>query len=104
MGECLEGGLLSSVNLCELLQKAEQFGADVAGLDNDLTELGLNIVPFSARQAALAAGLWQATRVSGLSLADRACLALALDTAAPVLTADRAWSALSLPVTVELIR
>jgi PIN domain nuclease of toxin-antitoxin system len=104
VGECLDGALLSSVNLCEVLQKAEQFGADTAGLDEDLTELGVQIVPFSPRHAILAAGLWRATRARGLSLADRACLALAVDSEAPVLTADRAWGRLTLPVAVEVIR
>lgn len=104
VGECLDGALLSSVNLCEVLQKAEQFGADTVGLEEDLAELGVGIVPFSTRHAVLAASLWQTTRACGLSLADRACLALALEEDAPVLTADRAWGDLDLPVAVELIR
>jgi len=104
VSECLDGALLSSVNLCEVLQKARQYGADAVGLDEDLTELGVQIVPFGREHAALAADLWQSTRGCGLSLADRACLALAMANEIPVLTADRAWMGLALPVTVELIR
>ncbi|WP_295543889.1 type II toxin-antitoxin system VapC family toxin [uncultured Thiohalocapsa sp.] len=102
--DCLDGALITSVNLCEVVQKAQQFGADTTGLDEDLTELGIRIEPFSVRHALIAAELWQITRVSGLSLADRACLVLAVEQEAPVLTADRVWEALDLPVVVEVIR
>ena len=96
--------MLSSVNLAEVLQKAAQFDADTTGLADDLVELGLRIEPFSVRQAALAAELWEATRAWGLSLADRACLALASEHKARVLTADRVWAELSLPLKIEVIR
>ncbi|WP_236627700.1 hypothetical protein [Caulobacter sp. B11] len=43
-------------------------------------------------------------RHRGLSLGDRACLALAMREKLPVMTADRAWSDLDLPVEVVLIR
>ncbi|MCU7905590.1 MAG: hypothetical protein KZQ76_06960 [Candidatus Thiodiazotropha sp. (ex Epidulcina cf. delphinae)] len=48
--------------------------------------------------AEIAAKLWEKTRRHGLSLADRACLALAIDQNHAVLTADRAWSKLGLGV------
>ena len=100
----LDGALMSSVNLCEVLQKAKQFGADTTGLDEDLTELGIRIESFSTQHALIAAAFWQTTRACGLSLADRACLALATEHEAPVLTADRAWGELELPIIVEVIR
>jgi len=101
---CLDGSLISSVNFSEIMQKAKQFGADTAGLDEDLIELGIRIEPFSVQHALMAADLWQTTRASGLSLADRACLALAVEQNAPVLTADRAWGEIPLPAAVEVIR
>lgn len=52
---------------------------------------------FSAR-------LWEITRPYGLSLADRACLALGLERKSAVLTADRAWSGLGLDVDIRLLR
>jgi len=95
---------MSSVNLCEVIQKAKQRGAEIAGFDEDLIELGIRIEPFSVQHALIAADLWQTTRTSGLSLADRACLALAVEQNAPVLTADRAWGEITLPAVVEVIR
>lgn len=104
VGDCLDGALLCSVNLCEVLQKAKQFGVDIKGLEEDLAELDIRIEPFTAQQAWIAANLWESTRGGGLSLADRACLALATESVAPVLTADRAWQALDLSVVIETIR
>ena len=104
VAEGLDGALLSSVSFSEVLQKAAQFGADTTGLADDLVELGLQIEPFSVRQAELAAELWPMTREWGLSFADRACLATAIDHRAPVLTADRAWAQLSLPLAIRVIR
>ena len=62
------------------------------------------MVPFDAEQAYAADGLRTSTRERGLSLADRACLALALQLGAPVLTADRAWEGLVPGVGLEWIR
>lgn len=64
----------------------------------------LNIEPFSESQAETAARLWLETRKYGLSLADRACLALALEKSLPVLTADRAWQQLQLEVDIRVVR
>ena len=44
------------------------------------------------------------TRALGLSLGDRACLALGLRGGLPVLTADHAWQQLTLGVVVQVIR
>ena len=107
VGPCLDRAVMSSVNLCEVIQKAKQRGAEIAGFDEDLIELGIRIEPFSVQHALIAADLWQTiqtTRASGLSLADRACLALAVEQNAPVLTADRAWGEITLPAVVEVIR
>jgi PIN domain nuclease of toxin-antitoxin system len=69
-----------------------------------LGSVGLSIEPFDARDAEMTARLWRPTRSAGLSLADRACLALALRLEAPVLTTDRAWVGLDHGVDVQVIR
>ncbi len=59
---------------------------------------------FDAVHAELAAILREPTRDLGLSLADRACLALASDLEVPAVTADRSWRDLDIGVEVELVR
>ncbi|MEA3292537.1 MAG: type II toxin-antitoxin system VapC family toxin [Pseudomonadota bacterium] len=96
---------IGAVNWSEVAQKTVQKGLNVKTARALLEEVGLTIAPFSASQAELAAHLWTSTRRNGLSsLADRACLALALEREAPVLTADRAWSKLELEVDIRLVR
>ena len=53
--------------------------------------LGMESVPLSVEQAQLSAALRPATRVAGLSLGDRACLALARERGLPAVTAERRW-------------
>ena len=95
---------MSAVNWSEVLQKSLQKGVNVDGMLEEVGSLGLRIEPFSALQAERAARLWDQTRELGLSLGDRACLALALDKSAPVLTADRAWGGLHIGLDIQLLR
>lgn len=44
------------------------------------------------------------TKELGLSLADRACMALAVTLGLPLLTADRSWVEVDLPVEIRVIR
>ena len=74
------------------------------GMREDLEALGLRIVPFSAEEAEIAAQLWQKTRQIGLSLGDRACLSTGIRLDSTVLTADKIWATLNLPVAVRCIR
>lgn len=64
----------------------------------------LEIVQFESDLAAMAASLRPLTRKLGLSFADRACLALGLQSGLPVLTSDKAWSKLKLDVKIMQIR
>jgi PIN domain nuclease of toxin-antitoxin system len=98
------GAVISSVNLSEVVAKL----ADVGGVESEireaLTPLGLDVRTFDRDDAFEAGILRPATRKLGLSLGDRACLALGLRLAQPVMTADRSWANLEIGVEVVLIR
>ncbi len=100
----LEGGRVSAVNWSEVLQKSLQRKVDIEGMQQEFIEVGVTFEPFTPQQAETAARLWSRTRNHGLSLADRACLALAMDKALPVLTADGAWAALDLDLEIQVLR
>ncbi len=95
---------IGAVNWSEVAQKSIQQNLNPGTARILLEEVGLTVVPFSASQAELAAQLWTSTHTLGLSLADRACLALAAERSAPVLTADRRWAELGLNVNIQLLR
>ncbi len=107
-GEHVEGRIpefcISSVNWSEVVQKALAKGVDVPRMTQWFRALDLNVEPFTETQGETAAGLWPQTRNLGLSLADRACLALALDKSLPVLTTDRAWQRLKLDLDIQVVR
>lgn len=98
----LPSAAISSLNWSEVLQKSLAHGVEITGLREDMEALGLAIMPFDVEDAEQAARLWAPG--SGLSLADRACLALGLRHGVPVLTADRMWAQVSLGVDVRVIR
>lgn len=102
--QALDGALVSTVNWAEVAQKSLCRGADVSLLREGFSQLGVVFEPFTPVQAELAAQLWEKTRHVGLSLADRACLALAMERGFSILTADRAWGELGLDLAIELIR
>ena len=95
--------VVSAVNWAEVVQKARAHGVDVEGLQEELTHLGVEFVPFTTAEAEVAADLWH-RGLRSLSLADRACLATAIVRVLPVVTADRAWSDLPTDVTVKIVR
>lgn len=97
----LEFAVISAVNWSEVARKSFEKGVEVGGLRNDLSALGLTIAPFATEDAESAAALRESTARLGLSLADRACLALAGRLRAEAFTTDRAWREVgSVPVRV----
>jgi ribonuclease VapC len=98
-------GLISSVNLCEVLSKALDKGMDTKDLQGLTQALGLEVRAFDVEQSMLAAQLRKGTRHAGLSLGDRACLALAKSAQLVALTADRAWAECAeLSIDIEYVR
>lgn len=102
----LPASMLSAVNLSEVMQKSIDRGVGVPGLRDDLEALGIEVVVFDADAAEETANLRAATRSAGLSLGDRACMALAARSNLPAMTADRSWAELDVgtPIEVVLIR
>jgi len=98
----LAEGLMSSVNWSEVAQKSLARGVDIHGLREDVEALGVRIEAFTVEDAECAARLWPVTRAPGLSLGDRACLALGRRVGAPVLTTDRVWLDLAEPVDLAI--
>lgn len=103
LGDLLDGQL-SSVNYSEILARCMDRGMAADLAVRQIARLNIAIVPFDVGNAREAAQLRLATRHRGLSLGDRACLALARREGSPVLTADRQWDGLDVGVDIRLIR
>ena len=102
--DALGEGVLSAVNASEVVARLVERGDGDEEARETLRYLGLPIRPFDEGLAIAAGQLRRTTREHGLSLGDRACIALARRERTPVLTADRRWAALDLGVVVRLIR
>lgn len=99
----LSDSIVSSVNAAEVLTKLVEKGVSLEDALEDFLKLGLEVIKFDARQAAKVAELRPLTKHLGLSLGDRACLALAILENATAVTADKNWAGLSL-CKIEVIR
>lgn len=100
---------IGSVNWAEVLSKVSDKGYSPEDLVTLLTTQGLlnnslEIVTMTEADAMTIAQLRPQTKSVGLSLGDRACLALGLRLKLPVLTADRAWDALQIDLSIQIIR
>ncbi len=96
--------VISAVNLSEVLTRLPEIGVPQEAAAAAVLRLNLRVTPFDEPQARAAARLRRLTRHAGLSLGDRACLALAERLGCPAVTADRAWAQLNIGVEVVLIR
>lgn len=101
-GNCIVSGVNAAEVITKLAdkQRPETFLREVIG------HIGAECISFDAAQATEAGLLRPVTRSLGLSLGDRACLALARLQSATAITADHAWLQLAIPlgITIESIR
>ena len=102
--ELLANALVSSVNAAEVHGKLLAKGWDADQAWEDCVGIVDQVLPFTVEHARNTGSLILLTRAMGLSLGDRACLALALELKAPVYTADRSWKNLKLDLRITVIR
>jgi ribonuclease VapC len=96
--------LLSTVNLAEAVSVLVRQGASKENACEVLGLLEFQVVDFERAAAGETGALAALTRGAGLSLGDRACLALAARENLPAVTADRAWSGVNVGVQIRFIR
>lgn len=99
-----ETALISAVNLAEVHGRMVQLGMQSEQAWRAALRIVSQVANFDERQARVTSDLLPRTRALGLSLGDRACLALAIERKLPVLTADKAWKSLRLGVEIRVIR
>jgi PIN domain nuclease of toxin-antitoxin system len=100
----LEHASMSAVNLSEVVAVLSRRGVPADRVREALEPLDLDLHPFDATDAWSSGELARVTKNAGLSLGDRACLALGKRLARPVVTADRSWRDLKAGVKVIVIR
>lgn len=96
--------VLSAVNAAEVQGKLVKLGIEHKAAWDVVTGTVQEVIAFDARQAEIAGNLLSQTSSRGLSLGDRACLALGKVLQLPVHTADRAWTDLRVGVEINVIR
>jgi ribonuclease VapC len=97
-------GIMSVINYAEVVQRLLREDANAELRAGALVVAGLRLIDVDLDAALGAARLENVTRKQGISLGDRICLALGIDRKLPVLTADKPWKDLGLPVEIRLLR
>jgi ribonuclease VapC len=95
---------ISAVNMAETLSKMVEYGKPLEATAHQIDRLQIPVIPFDASSAKLVASLWKTTRSAGLSLGDRACLALALHRSLPAFTTEDRWEQCCPDIAVVTIR
>jgi PIN domain nuclease of toxin-antitoxin system len=105
VSEAIEAGaFVSSVNLTEIVTRLIDLGSPEPQIRAFVESLKIEVQDFLEDHAWSAALLRRETRTAGLSLGDRACLALAAGLRLPVMTADRNWAAVNVGVEINFCR
>lgn len=102
--DMISTAVISAVNLAEVATKLQERGMPDDRVRANIEALELRVEPFDEQLAVETGLLRAATPGAGLSLGDRACLALARARGATALTTDRAWAKLDIGIPIELAR
>lgn len=104
VAEVLTRSLIGATNLAEVVSKLRERGLSLDEVKEALGGLHLDVRPLTPGQAMLIGDLRPATRPLGLSLGDRACLALAIELDAEIYTTDAALTKANVAITATNIR
>jgi PIN domain nuclease of toxin-antitoxin system len=100
----IDDAIVSMVNYAEVASKLIEKGRNREAAKEAICGLGVQLVDFDQELADRTGELRPLTRHRGLSLGDRACIALAERDGAAVLTADHRWRDVVPTVEVRLFR
>ncbi|MDJ0903849.1 MAG: type II toxin-antitoxin system VapC family toxin [Xenococcus sp. MO_188.B8] len=100
----LSDALISTVNLAEVATYLARNSVPSNTIQEVLASFPIQVVPFDESLAIQTGCLYPSCKHLGLSLGDRACLALAISRKLPVLTADQVWSKLNLRIPIQVLR
>jgi ribonuclease VapC len=96
--------VISTVNYAEVVGKLLEAGLSESSVKTVMENLELQVEPLDEKQAWETGILRISTKAFGLSLGDRACLALADIMKLPVVTADRQWDQLTTGIQIIQLR
>ena len=100
----ISDALISTVNMSEVATYLARNSVPKDTIQEVLASFPIQVVPFEESLAIQTGCLYSSCKHLGLSLGDRACLALAMSRKMPVLTADRVWSKLDLGISIQVLR
>jgi len=104
VGKVIERSMVSTVNVAEITGKLLQFGFTADEAVESMKSLPVRKLPFDLQLALGAGTMWLRSKGLGLSLGDRACLALAESSGLPAMTADKRWAKFRSTIEIRLIR
>lgn len=103
--EHIKDAIISTVNVAEVYKYCvENEGLSEDNINNLMKMLDVKIVDFCNEQALISASLINETKKYGLSLGDRACIALAIHGNHSIITCDRVWKNLNVGIEFMLAR
>jgi PIN domain nuclease of toxin-antitoxin system len=96
--------VIGATNLGEVVSKLRERGLSLDEVREALGGLHLDVRPLSTAQAMTIGDLRPTTKSLGLSLGDRACLALALDLQAEMFTTDADLASADVGISITNVR